>query len=81
MAAERELQRTVSGKTHTHTLTHFAAAWLARRGRVGGQKGQMGIFANVTLVYGPVASEGGAEFGGQTEGRPFWTQGEIGIAT
>lgn len=38
----------------------------------------MGIFANVTLVAGPVASEA-AEFGGQIE-RPFWTEGEIEIA-
>lgn len=27
---------------HTHTLTHFAAAWLARRGRGRAKKGRWG---------------------------------------
>ena len=53
------LQQTASVITHSHT---HAAVWLNRHD-VGGQKGQMGIFANVTLAcYRPDASEG-AEFG------------------
>lgn len=48
---QKQLQQRVSGRTstHTHTRTHTLQRGLTGQ-EVGGQKGQMGIFANATLA-------------------------------